>query len=729
MYIPRILSITFLFTLSLLANALAAPTLSPVASYLVDLQTEVAGVVEVLEVRDDWIVTAEDGGHLAVMRARCRMVEPFAGGDRWAAGTEQQVIHVHQNPSVVQWSAPSLVEGRRYVLWADAIDNRQYLRAGPARWLANPRGFFLLRGPAEDPYFRGVDGKSYSLAATRECIQSNTIIPLDQIDDVARRVGVASMRLDKDALGPLDAYVRGLCNVVEAADKAPGQAENQRAEVQATLDVLAYESIAILRDAGRQSSRRAAVTKALSKLLAGHTTTIRLPAAIALAQLKRVEGRNVMFAALHGEEFPLSKRGKVQLSGRFPFDHSSRQAAAYALGLIDQEQGLRGPDVKLQLAAASGLISRPTPRLVQVLHSIAARFDGEMRRDGARLKAKRAPGDFSARMPADWVLARSLLARLGDDDSLRKLVTAWLVDYATYPERPTTIPPQQGAMTLSTEPDGWPNPLLAIMRSAPNRAALLSRMHRIFTKTWKADRDLGVLRSALGDSTVSSNPAATGAAAPASTDRTSHPDDDTKTKFRHDLETKLASGNAVERAPALAIAGYNRLDDFYPRILTAAREARGDERVAAIFGLGWYERPLTDNDVRAIVDGADSTECRISALELVTRSMPQRYAAQAMYALREILNPREGEKKSSPAAISDIVLVLTRMSRGPTIPEPLREALSDPDERLRAFVVQCLARGGNPAAIPLIRALREKASEKLAAVIDSALQILGPPDD
>lgn len=734
-----------------------APQLSPVAPFLVDLQAAVVGVVEVKDVRDDWIITADQELHLPVMHAQCRMLEAIQGGDRWANGSEQELIHVHNSDNFTQLPAPALVQGRRYIVWADPVDEKEFTHTDPARWMANARGIFLLRGPADDPYF-AVEGTCYSLKATRDFVRSGVIVPLDQIDDPLKRIKVARHRLETENLGSVDTYVHGLLRLILEVNPptAAAKTNEETAKKELAADVYAYDAISILRDTGQKPAWRPAAVAALRKALAARTFSLRLPAAIALAQLNRPDGRSILVSALHAKMFVLFKRGAIPMPNRFPFEDSSRDAAAYALGLLHDEIGLSQNETRVQLAAASALVLHPTKQLKPTLMAIAARYDKMLAQNAARLHAMRKPGDVSERLPIEWVLARSLLARLGDNESLRKLVSAWLADYATYPQRPTSIAPRENVPEWAATIDGWPNPLLAIMRTSSNRMLLFRRMQRLFAKTWDSDADVLVLRSALGDTSVPhpGTPIAASAGTTASEASITKPDpvstslatsasptltNGSKSQsapngaaptpdLAQRVEKALNSQEASQRARALAAAGFNRLDAFYPRVLKAAREGHGDERAAAIYGLGWYDKPLSDADGRAIVDGADSSDTRLSALELVTRTHPEAYAEQSIYALREILHPREGEKKDSPVAIAEIVLVLTRMSHGNKIPEPIRDGLFDPDERMRGVIVQCLALGGNPAAIPLIQPLRDKASDRMKNVIERALIMLGPPD-
>jgi len=361
------------------------------------------------------------------------------------------------------------------------------------------------------------------------------------------------------------------------------------------------------------------------------------------------------------------------------------------------------------MATVEAIRDHVTPGAQKELLRLARDDEREVRRLTAagELTKPRGPGDYSSRLPANWVRARSLLARSGDNESLRMLVDAYIADAATYPKQEAPLVPRGQMMS-------WGGVSLSsgIQSADADPARLLGRLQTLFGEDprWSGAALKG-LRDSLGGQPIENvKPIPT----PAPTEA--------------EIAKLLADPDPNKRGEGLAAAGYHQLMGLYDRVLEAALRGKGVERNAAIYGLGLYKRDVPEAALRQLVKDADLV-IRSSAFELATRKDPGRFAPEGMELLRAMIQRNRSGKAQDweqQRGLAYMPRLLCRMARGP-IPSPLLDGLNDSDTEVRKMVIETLRLGGNPDAVKAIEPLLRNPDVSIATAAGVALRALGLP--
>jgi len=693
---------------------------TPPAQFLADKETDVAGVVTVERIETRWVILP-DGDHVALHLTDCEMADPFRGVEQWHAGSRQTVMQFEYSDLIDEPIAPPAIEGRRYVLWAFAsAAHSEVPREAP--WTAHPQGLLLVRGRGDREFvFWG--GKSYLVSALRDAIQRGDRVPLDEIADPVRRLRVAQDRMRRGALGDEKAFIQGLLvNVLDSEGQAKFVEREPRAErgahtfglraSEAQPHALWYDSVALLRDLGRDERYRLDVVTALEPVERTARERIRLAAALALVDLGSDAGREALIRGFESGSGPVSSDppDPAIFPGRYPYDDSTPKACAHALARLGDRRGIGHPKPEVRLAAADALTSAPDPELRETLEQLARRLEPEVAklRSRGELTKPRRPGDHRNRYPSNWIQAHALLARMGDDRSLRRLVEAYLLDAATFPREEAPLVPVGSAVTWSTGPS-----LGAAIRGVdvdPTRA--LDRLATLFKNDPRWDRPpLRVLRASLGDHRVET---------PAPPPPAAEKIDDAQ------IAKRLASRDPRERAEGLAAAGYHQRAEFYDQVLDVALRGEGIEQNAAIYALGWYRKEVPEATFKQLMSAPD-LDVRLSALELASRKDPRRFADDAISVLRAFVDEAETGRADAQQRLRYLTRILSRFSRGP-LPAPLLAGLEDRSPTVRRVVAESLGMGGNPEAVRHLEVPTHDPDESVRDAARAAIDLLGPAD-
>lgn len=688
--------------------------------FLVDKETELVAIVKVKSSESRWVIL-HDGDHLPLVVADCEMEKVLAGSVAWSVGTVQTVVQYDYSSMIPEAIAPPAIVGRRYVLWAIATPTDSEVPA-VAPWTAHPRGFLLVRG-SDKGEFVFWNGKSYALSAIATAVAAGRELPLDQIVDPARRLRVAEERMQKGEVGYEEAFIQGLLvNVLDAE----GQAKNVEsvAPSAGSSDMfgmrggegrphsLWYQSLARLRDFGREDKRRPAVVAALSPVAKNSRPAIRLAAALALVDLQNDAGREALVRGFETESGPISSDppDTMTFPGRYPYDMSSITACAHALARLGDLRGLRHPKPKVRLAAAEAIADKATPELRKALGALAIELEPEVTKLQAagELAKPRERGDRTNRYPADWVRVHRLLARSGEDESLRRLVEAYLVDAGTYPKEDASLVPRGRITSWSS----WPSPARAILGVEATPAQALARLQAAYGRDERWDgADFRLLRASLEEQPDREEPS---------------PEPPKPTEA--EIEKLLGDADPNRRAEGLAAAGYHQMGAFHERVVDAALNGKGIERDAAVYGLGFFGREVPEGVLRQLVK-AEPLELRFSAIELATRKDPARFARETMELVRaqvaQAAKAGAQDWKAQRNLHQDLPRIVCRLGRGP-IPQPLLDGLADPDPIVRRIVVESLELAGNPDAVRSLEPLTRDSDEATRKAAQAALQALGP---
>ena len=686
---------------------------------IVDKEEMFAAIVKVNRAESRWIIL-EDGDHLPLIVSNAEMTEVLSGAPSWSVGSSQTVTQYDYTELISDPISPPPIEGRRYLLWA-APAPTEGEAAFPTPWVAHPRGFLLIRGEGRSAFVYWGQ-KSYSVSAIRDALKTGKRLPLDQIVDPVRRLNVGQERLRRGELGGEAAFIEGL--LVSIRDPI-GQAKNVEGPVkpdtQSASGDLAlggrhphaiwYESLALLRDVGKDEKRRKAVVAALTPLAATGRPQVRLAVSLALVDLGSDAGRETLLKGFETDSGEVSRDTDDQMTfpGRYPYDSSSVTASAHALARLGDLRGLNHPQPEVRMATAEALKDHVTPEANRALLRLAHDDEPEIQRLTAKgeLNKLRSPGDYSSRFPTNWVRARSLLARSGDNESLRMLVDAYIADTATYPKQEAPLVPRGQMMS-------WGGVSLSsgIQSADADSARLLVRLQTLFGKD---PRWNGAAMKELRDSLVG------------------RPTENTKpvpkpTPTEAEIAKLLADPNPDRNGQGLAAAGYHQLMGLYHRVLETALRGKGVERNAAIYGLGLYKRDAPEAALRQLVNDAD-LGIRSSAFELATRKDPGRFAPEGMDLLRTMIRrSRSGRAQNweQQRELAYMPRLLCRMTRGP-IPPPLLDGLNDSDTEVRKMVIETLRLGGNPEAVRAIEPLLRNPDLSIGTAAGVALRSLGPP--
>lgn len=693
---------------------------TPPEQLLVDKEVDLAAIVKVRRVESRWVIVGH-GDHMPLLVADCEMEQILSGGKPWAVGTIQSVIQFDYTDLIFDPIAPPAIEGRRYVLWADVTPEEAGLPRAAA-WTAYPQGFLLVRGPVGGEYVFW-SGKRYGLSPLREAIRAGRRLPLNQIVDPVRRIEVARRRIERGDLGDRAAFIQGLVvNVLDPDSQAKKVDRSPEGNTSPDMfgmsaggaqpHAIWYESLALLRDLGRDAKNRKDVVAALTPLARTARPRVRLAAALALADLGSDAGKEALLQGFQTETGSISSDppDTMTFPGRYPHDESSVTASAHALGRLGDARGLAHPKADVRLATAEALEDKAAPELRKALEGLSRELEPDVQKlkVGGELTKPRHPGDYTNRYPEDWIRTRRLLARLGDDRSLAQLVEAYLVDAATYPQEETPLVPRGRPSTWSS----GPSPAQAIHGADANPAGLLQRLQRIFGKDARWDSPaFGELRASIQE------PSSDGGSKP-----------DAQKPSEAEIRKLLSDPDSAKRAEGLAAAGYHKLQVFHEKVLNVALHGEGVERQAAIYALGFYDREIDPAALRQLLASKDQ-EIRFGALELATRKDPARFARESMDFVRAFVVPRTDGGGTSEDDLGGnaayLPRILCRLARGP-LPAPLLDGLRDPNPEVRRIVIVALELSGNPDAVGHLELLAKDADPDTREAARKALRTLGP---
>jgi HEAT repeat protein len=727
MYRSRIVALTFLGAAAACWPAGAREVQAQPAGFasleqfLVDKETDLAAIVKIRRVESRWVILP-DGDHVPLLAAECEMEQVLSGSRSWPAGSVQSVVQYDYTDFIFEPIAPPAIEGRRYILWAFVTPKEgEVPRVAP--WTAHPQGFLLVRGQSGREFVFW-SGKSYGLTQLREALKTGRRLPLDQIVDPVRRLSVAKGRIERGDLGDKPAFIQGLIlNVLDPEGQAKkvqrSPNDNTSTDMfgmsagEAKPHAIWYESLALLRDLGKDERYRKDVVAALRPIARSARPRIRLAAALALVALGSDSGKEALIQGFNTESGDISSDppDQMTLPGRYPYDNSSVTASAHALARLGDRRGLAHSKPEVRLATAEALKDKPDPELRKTLEDLARELEPRVRtlKVSGELTKPRHPGDYTNRYPEDWVRTRRLLARLGDDQSLRQLVEAYLIDAPTYPQQETPLVPRG-------QPSSWssgPSPAQAIHGADSNSSHLLRRLQKLFGKDARWDSPVfKSLRESLQQPSGEK------------------PNKPVQQKPSEAEITKLLSdSDASRRAEGLAAAGYYQISAFYDKVVDVALHGEGVERQAAIYALGFYGRDLTPAALRQLMTSKDE-QVRFSAFELATRKDPARFARESMDMVRALVRQTRDAKSQEDdhrRNMSYLPRILCRLARGP-LPAPLLDGLKDPNPEVRRIVILALELGGNPDATKNLEPLTHDPNTATWEASRAALRSLGPSD-
>jgi hypothetical protein len=313
------------------------------------------------------------------------------------------------------------------------------------------------------------------------------------------------------------------------------------------------------------------------------------------------------------------------------------------------------------------------------------------------------------RFPDTWVRTQRLLARMGDDAALRRLVEAYIVDAATYTQEEAPLVP-------IGRPTSWssgPSPAQAIHGLDESPAQVRQRLSKVFGSDprWNAS-SLKQLRASLQE----------------------RPGQEAEPPTRPkpteaQIATLLADPKPERRAEGLAAAGYHQLDAFRDKVLDLALNGKGIERNAAIYALGFYGRDVPEPVLRRLIASAD-VGLRSNAIELATRTGAARFAPEMMDLVRAqvaLVAKARSNDWEAQRSLQYLPRTVARVARGP-IPQPLVDGLKDPNPVVRRIVVEALELSGNPDAVRSVAPLTHDPDPAVRKASEAALASLGPAE-
>jgi len=664
------------------ATASAQPvTFSSPNQFLADKETNLVAIVKVTRVENRWVVLP-DGDHVPVVVADCNMEEVLTG-TAWPVGGIQSTMQFDYNDLMFEPIAPPAIPDRRYVLWAlrSSTDGEIPLIAP---WTTHPQGLLLIRRQGNQEFVFW-NGKSYSVAALRQRLKNNPQLPLDQIVNPVRRLRVAEARLEGGTLGDAKAFVRGLLlNVLDPAGQAKKIERASQADSRANPfgmsdedtqpHELWYSSLALLRDFGKEKGRRAAAIAAITPIATTARRRVRLAAALALVDLGSAAGREALIRGFNSDSGAISSDPPDDMTfpGRYPYDDSSITACAHALARLGDRRGLKHPKADVRLAAAQAFRDTPDPEVRTMLEGLARELEPQvekLRIDGDLTKP-RSRGDYTHRYPDAWVRTHRLLARYGEEQSLRRLLDAYVLDFNTYPEEHAPAIPMARPIMSST----GPSLAGAIHAADASPTHLLERLQKLVSDdTQWTSPPLTALRASLVPSA----------------EKSAEREQDKPTQSA--IVKLLGDSDPNRRAEGLAAAGYHQFVDLYDKVLEVAAQGSGVERNAAIYGLGFYGRDVPDGVLRELMT-ADDLGIRLSGLELATRRNPARFARESMDVVRSVVKQSQADQPpvtEQHSHTTSLPRLLSRLARGP-LPAPLLDGLTDPEPQVRRIVIEAL---------------------------------------
>ena len=694
-------------------------TFSSPDQFLVDKEADFVAIVKVTRVENRWVVLP-DGDHLPFVVADCTMEEVLDGA-AWPIGGIDSTMQFDYNDLMFEPIAPPAIPDRRYILWAlrSSTDGEIPLIAP---WTAHPQGMLLIRRQGNQEFVFW-NGKSYSVAGLRLRLRDSPPLPLDQIVDPVRRLRVAEARLERGKLGDEKAFVRGLLlNILDPVGQArriertsqgdSGAHPFGMSDEETRPHELWYSSLALLRDFGKKEGRQTAAIAALTPIARTARRRVRLAAALALVDLGSAAGREALITGFNSDSGEISSDPPDDMTfpGRYPFDNSSLTACAHALARLGDRRGLKHPKAEVRLAAAQAFWDAPDPEVRTMLEGLARELEPQVEklRISGSLTKPRSRGDETTRYPDAWVRTHRLLARFGEEESLRRLLDAYVQDYSTFPQEQAPAVPM-GRPTMSST---GPSLGGAIHAADASPTHLLERLRKLIPDgtDWTSP-PLTALRASLDPS--SQNSAEQVPVKPP----------------QSDIMKLLGDSDPKKRAEGLAAAGYHQFADLYEKVLEVAVHGSGVERNAAIYGLGLYARDVPDGVLRELMT-ADDLGIRLSGLELATRRNPARFARESMDVVRFVVKQSQPDQPPVTGQLSymdSLPRLLSRQGRGP-IPPALLDGLADPEPHVRRIVIEALALAGNPDAEQALKPLTKDRDIMARAAATKAIGRLGPID-
>lgn len=353
-----------------------------VREFLANREGGLAALVTVRAVERRWVILEAHGDHIPLVISECEMIEPLAGVG-WPPGARDVVMQFDYTEMISGAIAPPVMEGRRYLLWAEPSSASSELPA-EAPWTAHPQGFLLVHGTGKSEFVHWI-GARYSVAGIRAALKAGPLA-LDEIVDPLVRLNVAEYRLARKDLGDPTRFLSGLLKVSrdpqsEAARVVQVKSAEPDADMfgmdagEAQPHALWFKSIELIRGFAEFPKHRAQTIAALKPLLGVGPEHRRLVVALVLTELGSDVGREVLVRALDrspNDEVSADPDGGMAFPDRFPFDCSVPAAAAHALARLGDRRGLKHPNQNVRLAAADALVNRPDDELKRVLTEIAA---------------------------------------------------------------------------------------------------------------------------------------------------------------------------------------------------------------------------------------------------------------------------------------------------------------------------------------------------------------------
>lgn len=701
--------------------------------FLIDFEgMDLVAITQVEKVEYRWIIL-EDGDHVPVKLITCKMIENIRSPVDWPVGITRKVIHMDYTNLANAPIAPPPIIGRKFILWGSstAYEDSSTTKIKADFWL-HPQGLFLIRGRDEGQYVYW-NKRAYLLEDIRQNEKKGLLIPLDQIKDPLKRIEVAQSRLEQDNLGDVNSFVEGLMlclrNPKEQAQHVGKQIGAEPADEffgsrdKASPFQLWYESLFLLKELGSNPTHKQKAVSALQPLVLEPDRNISLTVSIVLAEFGSGVGKKALIKNLNSEKIDLSQDpdGNMSFPGRMKYDDSSIAASAYSLGLLDDSRGLQNQNVEVKLAAADGLAEKhPNAQLIKELRRISRDLNKEFDQllESGKLTEPRKKHDYTARLPKTWIKVHQLLARLGDNESLKHLVDAYKLDISTYPELEDSLTRQPVMSTWTTSTAAWPSLKRALYSSDNDRTKLLLRL----TDLLKDDPAWGnaaflSLRADLGEAIVNTS--------------------ELKEKFgtKEDIEKRiaelLASPDPEKRAEGLSGAGFNQVEAYYQEVVTAAQEATGIEKRAAIYGLSFYEKEIPAK-ILMNLSSEGEFDTRLMGVELATRKNPAPYASIVIGLMQEVAERGDdsvddmGDYEKSQN-LTHMARILSRFSNT-SIPPSVKEALQSPNPDVRLYVVRALGMGGNPESIALLNPLKNDSNTSVREEAEKALMFIGPEE-
>jgi hypothetical protein len=467
---------------------------------------------------------------------------------------------------------------------------------------------------------------------------------------------------------------------------------------------------------------RSVVVSALKPFAADSRERIQLCVALALAQLGDDSGQKIIEKALNGERIELCKDPDegLMLRGRLKYDDSSIIAAGYALGLLGNGSGLKHQSMEVRLASAEGLASHPDSVLRNELKPMTVELDKEVEKlaSAGKLTEKRQKGDFTLRYPKEWIKIHHLLAWLGDESSLKRLVDAYKSDLSTYPMEEEMPFPVQRVMQWTSLSSGWLSLSAAIISADANKERLLGRLKTLLEHDpiWIHPQFL-TIRASLGDTSADQN-----------NQQSVQMENCNKKK----VVEMLASQDFKVRAQGLAGAGFNQMDEYFHIVLEKALHGKDIEKNAALYGLGFYRKTIPEEALHLLASEGEP-ETRLTGLEIATRHKPAPFAGEAMQLLQDIVTKKNPSKDASQddfnnsRLLTHLIRVLSRFSRS-TVPQAILDGLKSSHPDIRIYTAQALGMGGYPAVVNQLIPLKNDPDSKVRATVTWALDILGPAE-